>query len=110
MRSEEKIVEMMWLLDGDPDSDELNQVLFEHSDSRPKEADVKEYLRLVDDAMIYNKVEGLGLAIKKLEIILWLLEDAELLQKVHAIPFEGYESLIEKGLIIKDGLSFEEEE
>lgn len=106
MRSEKKIKEMMWLLDGDPDSAELDQVLTKFIDKQPAREDVQEYLKLVDNAMIYNRVAGLDVTVKKLEIIVWLLEDEELLKRVHKVPFSGYESLIEKGLIITKGLSF----
>ena len=101
---------MKWLLSGDPDSDQFNQVLSDHIDREPTQGEADEYLRIVDDAVVLGIVENLKLAVMKLEILVWLLDDEELLFQVHEIPLEGYDSLIAKGMIIKDGISFEEEE
>lgn len=110
MRTEEEITEMMWLLSGDPNFQEFNQVLRDHINREPTQDEADEYLRIVDDAVVLGIVENLKLAVMKLEILVWLLNDEKLLFEVHKIPLEGYDSLIHKGLIIKDGISFEEEE
>lgn len=110
MRTEEEIDDMKWLLSGDPDSDKFNQVLSDHIKREPTQDEADEYLRIVDDAVVLGIVENLKLAVMQLEILVWLMNDEELLMQVHAIPLEGYDSLIAKGLVIKDGISFEEEE
>lgn len=101
---------MKYLLSGDPNSDQFNQLLSDHIDREPTQGEADEYLRIVDDAMVLGIVENLKLAVMQLELLVWLMNDEELLFRVHEIPVEGYDSLIAKGLVMKHGISFEEEE